>query len=224
MKLIILVAAIIMVFGVFGSYRIAEATPVIFSETFLGGKYDANYFDLHETWKARFAFDLTGWGDTAKLYDGSDALQDTKYPTNDERAYKVDKFYPPFLAGLNFTFSSEDARREAVKIRAGFYDGNTLITEKIYDLGYWAQGEGYVREYADLHINLDNEGLLSYLADGKFVSFVIAPDNNLAWENDIRIDRANLTAKANPIPEPASLSLLGLGLLGLVGLRKKKIR
>ena len=98
-----------------------------------------------------------------------------------------------------------------------------IDTEKIYDLGYWAQGEGYVREYADLHINLDNEGLLSYLADGKFVSFVIAPDNNLAWENDIRIDRANLTAKANPIPEPASLSLLGLGLLGLAGLRKKKI-
>jgi hypothetical protein len=193
-----------------------------FSETFLGGRTDSNRFDVWQDYTARFAFNLTTTGETATLYDAANILVpgSTQLPTHDESgfvlgAHSIDR------ATLNFTFSSSDSTAETIGIKAGIWDGNSTVWVGTYTLGNLITEILGVRKYADLSLNLVNLGYSQYLPDGRFVSFVIAPDLTGCTLNDFTVDRANLTMDVTPVPIPGASWLLGPGLAGLIGIRRR---
>jgi hypothetical protein len=192
-----------------------------FSETFLGGKSDGNYFDVWQGYTARFAFNLTTTGETATLYNASNNQEGSpRLPTHDETSF-VPNTNRIDAAGLSFTISSSDLARETVNIRSALYDGNRCLKEQTYTLGSWWTEVSGQRKYADLNIDLLALNLGQYLEDGRFVTLVIAPDTPSPLANDFRIDTASLTVDATPTPVPAAAWLLGSGLVGLVGIRRR---
>ena len=191
---------------------VAGVASALLYENFYGASDDNNYIKLYEYgWPGpqsiTLHFDLTAINTVGP-----------PYPTTDETGY--DPSLGMASGELDFTFSSADLRSETVQIWTGFYDGNQLLAEQTYHLGYWWRG--LRREYASLNIDLETAGVLTYLDDGLLDTIVLVPQALDLKINDIRLDQASLSA--TPIPEPATLLLLGSGLIGLAGLGRKRLK
>ena len=214
MKRFVLVKCVMILFS-FISIVNAGATSFSFTETFLAG--DA-YFDVQEGWNATFAFDLTAKGDYATLKDENGTIKKEILPNPDVEDF-IPYGYTIETATLDFTFSSRDTWDDTVTIKAGFMDGNRLITEKEYDLGVWYNCNMYS---ANLSLDLLALGFADYLNDGKFDSVVLALGNGCpVVANDFRIDDATLQVLAHA-PEPGTFLMMGVGLIGLGTLFRKK--
>ncbi|WP_319524281.1 VPLPA-CTERM sorting domain-containing protein [uncultured Desulfosarcina sp.] len=215
---IVAFALLIFVAGVLQAPMLAKADT--FTETFLGGIGDGDYFDVSEGWYARFVFNLTMLGETAALYSPSDSVESYREtPTDDETTF-IANAYQIEAAELGFTFASADIASEEITIYSSFMDGDENLGTYQFELGnVWTLLSGSYKT-AELTINLLDYGLENYLEDGRFITLVIAFESG-CLPNDFRIDTASLTVEATPVPIPAGIWLLGAGLLGLSGIRRK---
>lgn len=89
-----------------------------------------------------------------------------------------------------------------------YFNGQGLL------LGNWSDPYGDSLHKIDLTYDIPSTHF-SWLSDGNF-GFGIDPDCH--YYNDGIV----FTINTSTVPEPATLSLLGLGLLGILGLRKKR--
>lgn len=216
MKKVVLLLMAMMLLAVNGAW--AVPMNMNFTEQFLGSKTDNNYFELQNGWSSSFGFDLTGQGAEAVLRNAQGAIKSIGQPTID-----VIGFVPSQMkvldADLLFTISSNDLVPEDFTIKAGIFDGNVQIFEKVFALGKlsWT---GVQRQYADVEIDLLDFGLENYLNDGKFLAIALAP--NKWYGNDLRIDMAELSVEAVPVPEPGTIVLFSGGLFSLVVFAKRR--
>jgi len=192
----------------------AGATSMTFTETFLEGD---KYFEVRQGWEASFSFDLTAPGNSATLKNKNGHLQQSFLPDPDSVDF-IPSDYTINAATLDFRFSSKDTWKDTPTIKAGIMNGNKILAEKEYDLGVWYNCTRY---YADLSLDLIALGFYDFLADGEFVSIVLALSNRNLGQNDFRIDEAKLKITAHA-PEPGTFLLLGIGLIGFSNMVRRK--
>lgn len=138
-----------------------------------------------------------GWGDVNKL----DAIFD----------YVIWKhkfaFNPPALQILTgtLTVSLRDDAREG--------DGGFLNLKNEYAFG-WAEGGTW--DFGEVNTGDYQYGVnVDFLADGVFQVKIASV------YGDFYIDKSELNINYNAVPEPGTMLLLGFGLLGLAGIRKR---
>jgi len=221
-RLLIAVAAIVAVVMVAG---VASATP--FYEEFLGSKTDGCSWgyctspygvNLYEGWEVTFNFDLTARNNQFIVKDEDGNVQQTGTPTVDETGYDPTLYFPPHLAYLTLTAYSVDLVREKARVKTSVMDGDKVLWEGWFWLSFINGPRATIR------FDLGDEGLLDYLADGQLGTIVMALDTPWWNINDFGIEQATLYAEADPVPEPATLLLLGSGLIGLAGIGRKRLK
>lgn len=122
--------------------------------------------------------------------------------------------------------------------------GAQYFISSTYDVtsGDWEQVDGYNTYYA-LELNSPTEYFLLKLGQPQggqvtipFSHYIYENKEDLLWAvvdysiwgtgpgGSINIGRVSHVGEINPIPEPGTMLLLGVGLVGLVGMRRKMLK
>ena len=135
---------------------------------------------------------LSIWADGSVVIGGTDTGID--FAGNDF-GYYLDST-ARFADGGGFFYSDTDLNTDGLDHMAAYQGQGDLVQILPYSAGLWQAGE-YVLAFEDLRYSW---------ADRDYTDFVVMVES----------------VTPNPIPEPATMFLLGLGLVGFAGVARKK--
>ena len=203
-KFLMFLCAAMLVFGMVGS---ASATP--FTEEYTGYQY------VGENHSYNFGFDL--WYQNSQFEVTTDSALDLSIDAEGA-------FGQWASASLYINLYSEDWESETAEIEITAWNANgepdqsfSLGTVSGFLGGWWQGGQTY-------HYSHDfDSAQLSAFDKWGWGNVQITASATPFWNNnDFAITTVGMNVDTAPVPEPATILLMGVGLLGLVGFSCKR--
>jgi hypothetical protein len=193
---------------IFGLTQVVAAAPITFTDT--------TEFTATGTTPGGDLDDY-GWGEVNKL-DGILNYVDGMGPLGSDYVAWTHHFdfNPPALEVLSGSLSIQLYDDQVKEYKWFRWTGN-YIDDKAWEFG------GGIAEDGNYDLGEVDTGTYSfdvtasYLEDGAF-SILLG-----SLGGDFYISQSDLTIEYNPVPEPATILLMGVGLLGLAGFSRKKM-
>jgi hypothetical protein len=156
---------------------------------------------LNKNWSANYVFNLGAAGNIATIYNANGNTSSTLSPTLDNTLFSP---APITSATLSLGLTIQN---------------NATYSIKLYDINQ--SGTASTAFYTSNNYTgpIDLSGFSSYLADGK----ILAKISNTASASNQKVNLNNVSLQVQTVPLPGAAWLLGAGLIGLIGARRKQL-